>query len=133
MRLQPVAEDTGDDVVRATRQESNDELDRARWIFVGSNGWREQRAADQAEQYSNKADSVHDGPSPWMAQGHPRTGSAKSEPSFGHLDGVAGAERIAQRQREARRHALHLARDSNLVLGRARREPAGDRDGVLDR
>ena len=43
---------------------------------------------------------------------------AWSEPAFGDFDGVAGAERIAQRQREAGRRALHLAGDGDLVLGR---------------
>src|SRR6185436_10727220 len=60
-------------------------------------------------------------------------GSGIVKPAFGDFDGVAGADRVSKRQRAARRHALDFAGDGDLVLRGARREAAGDGDGILDR
>ena len=65
MRLQPIAKDARDGVIRAAGQEADDELDRAGWKFL--RGERRQRTADDAEQQDSKSDSAHE-PSPWVAQ-----------------------------------------------------------------
>jgi hypothetical protein len=62
MRLQPVAKDAGDDVIRTARQKADDELDRTGWKFVGGGSGRQQRTADQAEQQDNETNCTHDAP-----------------------------------------------------------------------
>jgi hypothetical protein len=59
VRLQPVAEDAGDDVVWPAGQKADDELDRTDRILVGGDG-AAQRDADQAEQQNGKTNSVHE-------------------------------------------------------------------------
>src|ERR1051325_8936402 len=64
---------------------------------------------------------------------HARTAQGKSEPAFGHRDCVTRPHRHPHRQLVAGRGALHLPRDLDLVPVGARREPARNGDGVLDR
>ena len=57
MRLQEVAEDAGDDVVRPAGEEADDELDRAARKFVGE---RRRGEAENSQQSEGKTECAHD-------------------------------------------------------------------------
>ena len=57
MRLQPIAKDARDGVIRAAGQEADHEFDRAGGKFIGGEG--RQRTADQAKQHQQR-NSDHD-------------------------------------------------------------------------